>query len=85
MKLPFTDEFETTKNGITYYVSAAGIREWDEEERLFTSLSRLTITDEFGTKLTDNDDVYNEIYEKVMHSNVSPESLTEEVSFEENY
>lgn len=83
MKLLFNDEFEYESDGKTYYVNAVGVREWDEDERLFTTLSKLTITDDYGTFVNDSNDVYNEIYETVVHSSVSPNSLTEEVSFEE--
>lgn len=86
MKLPFSDEFEYEVNGQTYYVEANGVREWDEDERLFTHLSKLIVSDEDGNILTDSSDVYNEIKESIVHSNETPNTLTEEVSFEEeNY
>lgn len=68
MRLPFQVDFEFHSNGLVFYVEARGIKEWDEDERVFTSLSKLVVTDEFGTELNDNDDVYNEVKEHVLYS-----------------
>lgn len=83
MKMTFQDEFEYVSEGNVYYISAEGFREWDEFERVFTTLSKLQIIDEFGNELDDFNDVYNEIKEHIIYSENTEESISEEWDEEE--
>lgn len=83
MKIAFQDEFEVDIDGILYYIEATGDREWDEDERVFTSLSKLVVTDELGNELDDNDDVYNEIREIILFSNDTRDALNKDWDEEE--
>jgi hypothetical protein len=78
MKKKFCEEFEVDSEGVTYYVNAEGERTW-EDERVFTKLSKFVITDEFGTRLDDSEDLYNEIKEDILYpENEETEDDTEE-------
>lgn len=79
MKIPFFEEFEATINGEMFQVEASGDREWDEDGRVFTTLSKLVIIDELGNELNDTSDVFNEIHENIVYSR----DLDEDSSFDD--